>query len=125
MHAKSSVSVNEAVAGPRKHPVRLLQTGEAYLCSEDETLLQGMARLGRKGIPAGCLSGGCGVCKIGVRKGRVRKLGPMSRAHVSAEEEAQGVCLACRVAPVEDLEVEVVGRMKKGLSFAYGAAVAS
>ncbi len=41
----------------------------------------------------------------------------MSRAHVSAEEEAQGICLACRVAPLEGVEVEVLGKMKKALQF--------
>lgn len=100
---------------PRQHLIRVLPTGEAYLCSEGETLLQGMARLGRKGIPAGCLNGGCGVCKIRVRTGRVRKTGAMSRAHVSLEEEAAGVCLACRVAPTEGLELEVVGKIQRAL----------
>lgn len=106
-----------AADGLCQHTIRLAQTGETYLCYEGETLLQGMARLGRKGIPAGCLNGGCGVCKIRVHTGRVRKTGAMSRAHVSEEEEASGVCLACRVAPAEGLEVEVVGKMQKALSF--------
>ncbi|MBC2771080.1 2Fe-2S iron-sulfur cluster-binding protein [Pusillimonas minor] len=53
-----------------RHAIRLLQTGEAYVCSSAETLLQGMARIGKKGIPAGCLNGGCGVCKVVIRCGR-------------------------------------------------------
>lgn len=96
-----------------KHAIRLLQTGEIYLCSSAETLLQGMARIGRKGIPAGCLNGGCGVCKVIIRSGSVTKTGAMSRAHVSEEEEAQGVVLACRVAPLDDIDLEVMGCMKK------------
>lgn len=96
-----------------KHAIRLLQTGEIYLCSSAETLLQGMARIGRKGIPAGCLNGGCGVCKVVIRSGSVTKTGAMSRAHVSEQEEAQGVVLACRVAPLCDIDLEVMGCMKK------------
>ena len=42
----------------------------------------------------------------------------MSRAHVSVEEEAKGVCLACRVAPLEDVAAEVVGKMSKAFTFA-------
>jgi ferredoxin len=104
---------NASNPGDCKHAIRLLQTGETYLCGSTETLLQGMARIGRKCIPAGCLNGGCGVCKIVIRSGDVQKTGAMSRAHVSEQEEAQGVVLACRVMPVGAVEVEVVGKMKK------------
>jgi ferredoxin len=106
----------------KTHAVRLTQTGEIYDCLEGETMLQGMARLGKRGIPAGCLNGGCGVCKVRLQSGTVRKTGPMSRAHVSAEEEHQGVCLACRAAPMEGVEIEVLGKMKKALAFgAWGS----
>jgi 3-phenylpropionate/trans-cinnamate dioxygenase ferredoxin reductase subunit len=42
----------------------------------------------------------------------------MSRAHVSVEEEAKGMSLACRVAPLEDVAVEVVGKMTKAFTLA-------
>jgi ferredoxin len=99
-----------------QHPVRLRETGETYLCGGAETVLQGMARLGKKCIPAGCLNGGCGVCKVAIRSGLVHCAGPMSRAHVSAQEEAQGVVLACRVVPAGPLEIEVIGKMKKAIA---------
>ncbi|MDD2920586.1 2Fe-2S iron-sulfur cluster-binding protein [Rhodoferax sp.] len=105
--------------------IDLVQTGETYLCSETETLLAGMTRLGKRGIPVGCVNGGCGVCKISIRSGRVRKVGAMSRAHVSVEEEAKGVCLACRVAPLEDLAVEVVGKMTRAFTLASVAGASS
>lgn len=95
--------------------MRLLQTGETYVCNSDESLLQGMAKIGKKGIPVGCLNGGCGVCKIVIRSGSVTKTGAMSRAHISEQEETQGVVLACRVAPSADVELEVIGHMKKML----------
>jgi len=123
MSAKSAHPATD-VAG--QHWVRIEQRAAetaqetGYLCAETETLLQGMARTGRKGIPVGCLGGGCGVCKVKVSMGSVRRLGPMSRAHVSVEEEAQGICLACRVAPLANVEVEVLGRLKKALGKAPG-----
>lgn len=94
-----------------EHLVRIIAGGEVhYLCRENETVLQGMLRLGCKGIPVGCLGGGCGVCKIKVRQGEIRKLGSMSRAHISAEEEEQKIYLACRVSPVKALEMEVFSK---------------
>jgi ferredoxin len=108
-----------------RHSVRIVQTGETYACAETETLLQGMARIGRKGIPVGCLNGGCGVCRISVPLGQVRCIGPMSRTHVSEDDEAKGVCLACRVAPVASVEVDVVGKLRKALTFNWGAPAAA
>ena len=99
-----------------KVSVTVAQTEETYLCATKESLLQGMLRLGRKGIPAGCVNGGCGVCKVRIVEGEVTKLGPVSRAHVSAEEEAQGCTLACRVAPATAVRLEVAGKLNKPFS---------
>lgn len=99
-----------------KVSVLLLPSGDEYACTQDESLLKGMLRLGKRGIPAGCVSGGCGVCKIRVLEGQVRSLGPISRAHVSAEEEAQGHTLACRVAPNGNVLIEVGALMRKPFS---------
>jgi len=96
--------------------VQVAQTGETYACATAESLLKGMMRLGRKGIPVGCVNGGCGVCKIRVLKGSTELLGPVSRAHVTAEEEAQGYTLACRVGPTTELKLEVAGKMIKPFS---------
>jgi ferredoxin len=99
-----------------KVSVEIVQTGEHYACVTDENLLKGMLKIGRKDIPAGCVSGGCGVCKVRIISGQVQSCGPISRAHVSVEEEAQGITLACRVTPVTDVRLEVVGRLIKPLS---------
>jgi ferredoxin len=96
-----------------KVQVTIAQTGESYPCAIGESLLQGMIRLGRKGIPVGCVNGGCGVCKVRVTEGTTQVLGPVSRAHVSAEEEAEGYTLACRVGPACELKLEVTGKMTK------------
>jgi len=99
-----------------KVQVKIEQTGERYDCAIGESLLKGMMRLGRKGIPVGCVNGGCGVCKIRVINGATEILGPVSRAHVSAEEEAQGYTLACRVGPTCEVTLEVTGKMVKPFS---------
>lgn len=96
-----------------KVDVHCVQTGESYLCATTESLLAGMLRLGRGGIPVGCTAGGCGVCKVRIVQGEVKQLGPVSRAHVSVEDEAAGCTLACRVAPVTAVRLEVAGKMVK------------
>ncbi|MEK8052439.1 2Fe-2S iron-sulfur cluster-binding protein [Ideonella sp. DXS22W] len=93
--------------------IEVAQTGEQYACGTGESLLLGMLRLGRKGIPAGCANGGCGVCKVRILDGTVRRLGPVSRAHVSQAEEAAGCTLACRVAPDSAVRLAVVGRLER------------
>ena len=99
-----------------KLPVEVVQTGETYGCAANESLLSGMLRLGRKGIPAGCVNGGCGVCKVHVLQGQVTSLGPISRAHVTVEEESQGYTLACRVAPATPVRIEVAAKLRKPFS---------
>jgi ferredoxin len=101
--------------------VCVAQTGETYACGTDESLLRGMVRLGRRGIPVGCINGGCGVCKVRIVDGEVQALGPVSRAHVSAEEEAAGTTLACRVAPRGAVTLEVAGRLARPFSRAAAA----
>jgi 3-phenylpropionate/trans-cinnamate dioxygenase ferredoxin reductase subunit len=106
--------VSVEASGERgEHEVLLVQTGEVYACREHETLLEGMCRLGRRGIPVGCLGGGCGICKVRVVRGEVVRIGPISRAHISEEEEGQGYTLACRAAAKGAVTLEVVGKMQK------------
>ncbi len=91
--------------------IHIRDSGESFSCNSEKSVLGGMEALRRKGIPVGCRSGGCGVCKIRIEKGAVRR-GPTSRAHVSLEEEAAGVALACRCYPEADLELSVLGKMR-------------
>lgn len=93
-----------------RHSVLIANTGESFACAGDESLLRGMCRLGRRGIPVGCVNGGCGVCKVQILEGEVLALGPVSRAHVSIDEEANGKTLACRVAPASAVRLEVTGK---------------
>lgn len=96
------------------HRVTLLDSGESFSCAAEESVLHGMARLGKRGIPLGCRGGGCGVCKVEVVSGEFRKQ-VMSRDHVSADDEAQGRVLACRIRPAGDLLVKVVGKLRPAL----------
>lgn len=105
-----------------KVQVLIAQTNESYPCASDESLLKGMLRLGRKGIPVGCVNGGCGVCKVKILEGSTKSLGPVSRAHVSEEEEAQGYTLACRVAPGSAVRLEVAGKFEKPFSRGFAQA---
>ena len=95
-----------------KYQVLIEDTGEHYSCDERESVLHGMARLGRRGIPLGCRGGGCGICKVKILTGTFEPKA-MSRTHISSEELAAGTVLACRVMPQSDLCVHVIGKMKK------------
>ena len=105
--------------------VTVSQTGETYPCAIGESLLQGMLRLGRKGIPVGCVNGGCGVCKVRILEGQTKQLGPVSRAHVSLDEETRGYTLACRVGPLTPVRLEVAGKFEKPFSKGYAAQAAA
>lgn len=95
--------------------VRIEDSGEVFNCTGEQNLLRAMEALGRRGIPVGCRGGGCGVCKVRVIQGRfsTRK---MSRACLSAEEERDGVVLACKVFAASDLSLRVVGGLSKALA---------
>lgn len=94
--------------------VRISETGECFPCDPGQSVLEGMVQLGRRGIPLGCRGGGCGVCKVEVVSGCFEHK-TMSRSHVSEEDEQQGRVLACRILPGSDLELRVIGGMKKSI----------
>lgn len=96
------------------YTITISETGESYRCADHRSVLEGMEALGRKGIPVGCRNGGCGVCKVAVVSGSYQSR-VMSRDHVSEEDEACGRVLSCRVRPTSDLELQVLGQMKKSV----------
>ncbi len=108
----------DASTGARRanglYRVVIEDSGEDFMVREEQTVLDGMAALGRRGIPSGCHGGGCGICKIQVLEGEYRSL-PMSRKHISAAEEGEGLVLACRIRPLADIRLRVIGRMKKSV----------
>jgi ferredoxin len=96
------------------HVITIEDTGETYKCDERISVLEGMENLGKKGIPVGCRGGGCGVCKIEIVVSDYKKR-VMSRDHVSEDEEALGIVLACRVKSLDPMTVRVLGKMKKNV----------
>ncbi len=98
-----------------QHNIIIEDTGESYSCSDDQSLLMGMAHLGKKGIPVGCRGGGCGVCKVQVTSGEYTKK-KMSRAFVSELDEAEHRVLACRCQPTTDITLKVIGLIKKSVT---------
>ncbi len=102
------------------YTVLIEETGETFRCAPTETLLAGMERLGKKGIPVGCRGGGCGVCKVEISAGSYVKR-VMSREYVSVEDEAAGRVLACRVRPSSDIRLKVLGKMAKNVCRQKGA----
>jgi ferredoxin len=57
-------------------------------------------------LPVGCRRGGCGVCRVRVTQGDFHA-DAMSRAHISAEEEAAAIVLACCIYPRSDLSLRL------------------
>jgi ferredoxin len=117
-NAKAIPSANAAPAGPFQ--VSLEAPAMAFPCRDGESVLAAVHRLGQKGIPIGCRSGGCGVCKVAVLSGSY-DAGPMGRDHVSEGEEAAGQVLACRIYPRSDLHLQVLGKMLAPLDKAAAA----
>ena len=54
--------------------------------------------------------GRCGKCKVRVIKGEL-KVSVMDKVHLSREEIAQGIRLACQAMPEKDCVVEVMTKM--------------
>jgi ferredoxin len=101
--------------GSMKHQVTIEDTGEIYDCAVTQTLLQGMERLGKKGIPVGCRGGGCGVCKVQITSGEYTKK-KMSRACVSELDESDHRVLACRCQPISNITLKVLGGLQKAVT---------
>ena len=85
--------------------VTVYETGESFLCAEDEFVLTAMMAARRGPIRYGCCGGGCGVCRMRVVSGSYKLVKRMSRAHVSENDELEGIVLLCCVQPLSDLTV--------------------
>ena len=95
-----------------RHLVKVLNCGEQFHCEEGQHLLQGMQTVcvGKpllQAIPVGCRGGGCGICRIRVFSGKFDAK-KMSCKHITEEDRAADIVLACRVFPLSALEIEVL-----------------
>lgn len=98
--------------GSQTYRITIPEIDLSASCKEGESVLAAMVRHGIKRIPSGCHGGGCGVCKIKIDAGQY-KAGKMSLSAISREEMDKGYALACKTFAKEDLEIAVVGAMRK------------
>jgi ferredoxin len=80
--------------------------GERVLVALERTQGFGQLKDMPRRLPVGCRRGGCGVCRVRVLEGDYRR-DPMSRTHVSVEDEAAGLVLACCIYPLSDLSLRL------------------
>jgi ferredoxin len=71
-----------------------------------QRVLHEMIRRNIRAVPVGCRGGGCGVCRVRVLDGSYESL-RMSAKHISPDDAAAGVVLACRIIPTTDLVLEL------------------
>jgi ferredoxin len=71
-------------------------------CPETTSVLEAMAQQACEGVQVGCRSGGCGVCRVEILSGTwaAKK---MSKAHVTEDDLAHNIVLACRTFATSDL----------------------
>ncbi|MFT3758892.1 2Fe-2S iron-sulfur cluster-binding protein [Thauera sp.] len=105
----SSLKPGNARKKPDCHRIRIEDTGQEFSCLSESSVLHGCVFAGHGVLPSGCHGGGCGICRIKVVQGRYA-CGQMSRQHVSDEDIAQGIVLACRIYPLSDLVFELAGK---------------
>lgn len=74
--------------------------------AEGQSLLTAAEHSLQHDIAVGCRGGGCGVCRVRILSGNYRKK-VMSKTHISPQDLAEGVVLACRVFPESDMEIVV------------------
>lgn len=89
-----------------KYRITVEGKGEAFDCSERQTLLQSIVARSTSTIPYACQQGGCGVCVIEVVAGSYTSK-VMSRAYISEADERRGRVLACRIRPTSDVKIRL------------------
>ncbi|SEI59698.1 2Fe-2S iron-sulfur cluster binding domain-containing protein [Allopseudospirillum japonicum] len=91
---------------PAKYWIQVLAPKQGFFADPQQSVLAAMEAAGQESIPVGCRGGGCGKCRIQIVQGQYFSK-RMSRAWISAEQEAQGKVLACRVYARTDLNIQV------------------
>lgn len=87
--------------------VEILPAGDTICCHANQTVLSAMERAGAAKSLLGCRRGGCGICKVHIIEGEYES-GCMSCAHVTPDEQANGIVLACRISPRSHIKLEIV-----------------
>ena len=95
--------------------ITLADSGTCFPCKDGQNVLAAMEKLGRRDIPVGCRGGGCGICRVQVVDGAHYRTQKMSRAQVSEQDLAAGICLACKFIPEGDLVVRALGLSRRAV----------
>ncbi len=91
-----------------QHRITIEGSDQAYVSHAGQSVLDAM--VGRaSAVEVGCRSGGCGVCRVEVLRGDY-ECGLMSADQISAECQARGIALACRLFPNSDLHLRPLGK---------------
>lgn len=101
---------------PAEFQITLADSDTHFSCKDGQTVLAAMEKLGRRDIPVGCRGGGCGVCRVQVVDGARYRTHKMSRAQVSEQDLAAGICLACKLIPEGDLVVRALGLLRSSVT---------
>ena len=94
-----------------EHQIYVGNGGDSFSCRDGYAVLFEMGRAGVRPIRAGCHGGGCGACRVAVITGQYF-CGKMSRAHVSEDDEREGIVLACQLFTLSDLELRPATRSR-------------
>lgn len=92
------------------HIVTLVTTGRQFTCPDTTNVLVGMRDGGPDGVQVGCRGGGCGVCRVEVLEGTYLAK-KMSKAHVTEDDLARNIVLACRITATSDLVIRPCPRV--------------
>lgn len=103
------------------HTITVDESGELFRAGDGDTVLEAMEGRGKRCIAVGCRNGGCGVCLIQIVEGSWTVARPMSRAHVSVEDERAGRVLACRIRAAGDLRIRTSKKLRERARTAGGA----
>jgi ferredoxin len=97
----------------QRFPIHVEGSGDASGYAHERVLVsleraQGFGRLVNLPckLPVGCRRGGCGVCRVRVMVGDFRA-DKMSRAHISEEDEREGLVLSCCIYPLSELSLRL------------------
>lgn len=85
--------------------IRLLPAGHEIRARPGATVLAAIVAAGFR-VYYGCRGGGCGVCKMRLRSGRIDH-GKSSVAALPHAERECGYFLSCQASPVGDVEIEI------------------
>jgi ferredoxin len=70
-------------------------------------------------VPKGCHNGACGICRVKVLSGEFENL-EMNRKHITEEDEANNIFLACRLKAKSDMSLEMIPKKKKSSVYVLG-----